>query len=381
MPLISPHAENMPRSGIRQIMDAAWQSGEEIIGMHVGEPSFVPPEHVLEAARQAYTRGDTHYVANAGVPELRAAIVEKLATQNGITATPEQVVVSAGGAEALHVAFTMTLAAGDEVLIPDPGWPNYAMAVGLLQATPVRYALAPENEFLPQVEALEQLVTPRTKLMVVNTPSNPLGSVMPAATVEALVRFAERHGIWLLSDECYDALTHDREHVSPARFDSSGIVLSAFSFSKTYAMTGVRVGYLVCPAEVAPVAAKLQEPMIACVNAPAQAAALAALQGPQDQVAAMRHAYKRRRELAMRLLGEHGIPFLEPHGAFYIWVDVREIADRPVDDWALELLAKKRVAVAPGTAFGEAGEGWIRLSLAADDDAIATGISRIGEMK
>jgi len=381
MPELSPFAERMPRSGIRRVMDAAWASGRDVIGMHVGEPSFVPPPHVLDAAKRAYDQGDTHYVANAGVPALRAAIVDKLAEQNGIRVGADQVIVSAGGAEALHVAFSMTLEAGDEALIPDPGWPNYAMAVGLLQATPIGYGLRPENGFLPRVDELERMVTSRTKLLVVNSPSNPLGSVIPGEAMEELVRFAERHGIWLLSDECYDALTYGVEHVSPARFDRHGVVLSAFSFSKTYAMTGVRVGYLVCPPEVAPVAAKLQEPMIACVNAPAQAAAIAALRGPQDAVAQMRDAYARRRELAMRLLDENGIGYLEPHGAFYIWVDVRELAPEPVDDWALRLLDEKGVAVAPGTAFGAGGEGWVRLSLAASDDDIREGIARISSMR
>lgn len=380
MPQISPHALDMPRSGIRRVMDAAWQSGRDFIGMHVGEPSFVPPAHVLEAAEQAYAAGDTHYVANAGVPALRDAIARKVGAENGITATPDQIVVTAGGAQALHAAFSLTLSQGDEVLIPDPGWPNFAMAVQLLQGVPVPYALRPENGFLPSIDDLEALVTPRTKVILVNTPSNPLGTVIPGELVEQLVRFAEKHDLWLLSDECYDALTYGAEHVSPARFDTKGVVLSAFSFSKSYAMTGVRVGYLVCPPGVAEHAAKLQEAMISCVNAPAQAAATAALTGSQDKLDEMRAAYARRRELGMRLLSEAGIPFLEPHGAFYIWVDVRSIADRPVADWALHLLEQKQVAVAPGTAFGVGGEGWIRLSLAADDDAIEAGIRRIAEM-
>lgn len=381
MPVLSASAEGMPRSGIRRVMDAAWQSGADVIGLHVGEPSFVPPDHVLEAAREAYSAGYTHYVPNAGIQQLRAAIAEKVAISNGIAADPEQIVVSAGGAQALHVAFSMTLQAGDEALIPDPGWPNFAMAIELLQATAVRYRLKSENHFLPRVEDLEQLVTPRTRLIVVNTPSNPLGTVIPEETIRDLVNFAERHGVWLISDECYDALTYGMPHVSPARFDSTGVVLSVFSFSKTYAMTGVRVGYLVCPPGVAPVAAKLQEPMLSCVNAPAQMAAIAALTGPQDQVAAMRNAYASRRTLAMRQLTAESIAFLKPHGAFYIWADVRRLLSEPVDDWVLRLLEEKHVAVAPGTAFGAAGEGWIRLSLAAADDAIAEGITRIGAMR
>jgi aspartate aminotransferase len=381
MPLVTPAADRMPRSGIRRVMDAAWALDAPFIGMHVGEPSFTPPDHVLRAAEEAYARGDTHYVPNAGVPALRAALTTKLREQNGIEADPSQIVVTAGGAQALHLALSMTIAAGDEVLIPDPGWPNYAMAVGLLQATPVRYPLAPERGFIPELAQLEALVTPATKVLLVNSPSNPLGTVIPGDVIEQLVRFAERHDLWLLSDECYDALTYGVEHVSPARFDTTGNVLSAFSFSKTYAMTGVRVGYLHTPARVTAIAAKLQEPMIACVNAPAQAAAIAALTGPQDQVTLMRDTYAARRELAMRALTEIGVPFVEPRGAFYIWIDVSALSGGSVDDWAVRLLTEHHVAVAPGTAFGDVGEGWARLSLAAADDDIVRGIERIGQMR
>jgi aspartate aminotransferase len=381
MPTLAPGAESMPRSGIRRIMDLAWGLPGPVIGLHVGEPSFTPPEHVVEAARVAYAAGDTHYVPNAGVGELRRAIAGKVSSTNGFATGPEQVVVSAGGAQALHNAFSLTLSAGDEVLIPDPGWPNYAMAVQLLQAVPVRYPLRPENGFRPDVGELGGLVTDRTRLIVVNTPSNPLGTVLPAGDVEALVRFAERHDLWLVSDECYDALTYEQEHVSPGRFDRDSRVLSAFSFSKTYAMTGLRVGYLVTSEAVARESAKLQEPMVACVNAPAQAAALAALRGPQDAVTAMRDAYRERRDLALAALDAQGMDYLTPEGAFYLWVDVRDRTGGDVDGWALSLLREHSVAVAPGTTFGPLGEGWVRLSLATATEDLLEGIRRIGGVR
>ncbi|WP_219417984.1 pyridoxal phosphate-dependent aminotransferase [Pseudonocardia nigra] len=203
-----------------------------MIGLHVGEPSFSPPGHVVEAARAAYAAGDTHYVPNAGIVPLRAAAAEKIATINGFEVAEQQVVISAGGAQALHVALSLAVSAGDEVLIPDPGWPNYAMAVGLLQATPVRYPLRAENGFLPDPTEIAALVTDRTKMIIVNTPSNPLGTVWGADVVESIVRFADRHDLWLLSDECYDALTFGVEHVSSGRFDTEQRVLSVFSFSR-----------------------------------------------------------------------------------------------------------------------------------------------------
>lgn len=381
MPTLAVGAETMPRSGIRQVMDLAWSLPGPVIGLHVGEPSFSPPEHVIEAARASYAAGDTHYVPNAGIDELRVALAEKVRDRNGFAATPEQVVVSAGCAQALHMALSLTLSAGDEVLIPDPGWPNYAMAGHLLQAVPVRYPLREARGFLPDVAELDALVTKRTRVIIVNTPSNPLGTVLPPSDVEALVRFAERHDLWLLSDECYDALTFGRPHVSPGRFDRDGRVLSAFSFSKTYAMTGLRVGYLVAAQEVAIQAAKLQEPMIACVNAPAQAAALAALRGPQDAVVTMRDTYQQRRDVAVAQLDAQRMRYITPEGAFYLWIDVRDRSGGDVAAWALRLLRERHVALAPGTTFGPLGEGWARLSLATATDDLLEGIRRIGEAR
>lgn len=381
MSTLTSGAEWMPRSGIREIMDAAWKIEEPVIGLHVGEPSFSPPPHVIEAAIRAYSQGDTHYVPNAGVGALREALAEKILSHNRFDVTAEQVVVTSGGVQALHVAMSMTISAGDEVLIPDPGWPNFAMTVGLLQATPVRYKLRAEHGFMPDLAELESLVTDRTRMILVNTPSNPLGTVMSAEVIESLVRFADRHDIWLLSDECYDAITFDADHVSPARFDQQGRVLSAFSFSKTYAMTGLRVGYLAAAPAVAAVAAKVQEALISCVNAPAQAAALAALRGPQDQVAAMRNEYLARRDAATDALGALGIPYLTPQGAFYLWVDLRQRAGDSIAEWSLRLLDEQHVAIAPGTAFGAGGEGWARLSLATDRDELLEGISRMGRMR
>jgi aspartate aminotransferase len=381
MPTLAPGAESMPRSGIRQVMDLAWSLPAPVIGLHVGEPSFPSPAHVVEAARAAYAAGETHYVPNAGIDALRVAIAEKVSTANGFVVTPGQVVVSAGGAQALHNALSLTLSAGDEVLIPDPGWPNYAMAVQLLQAVPVRYPLRPENGFRPDPAELARLVTERTRVLVVNTPSNPLGTVLPAEDVEALVRLAEDHDLWLLSDECYDALTFGQPHVSPGRFDRDGRVLSAFSFSKTYAMTGLRVGYLITTEEVARQSAKLQEPMLACVNAPAQAAALAALRGLQDEVAMMRAAYRERRDLALAQLDAQGMGYLTPEGAFYLWVDVRDRSHGDVATWAMDLLRQHHVAVAPGTTFGPLGEGWVRLSLATATEDLLEGIRRMGKAR
>jgi aspartate aminotransferase len=377
MAQLAQHAQRMPRSGIREVMDLAWSLPDPVIGLHVGEPSFATPEHVRDAARQALDRGETRYVANAGIPALREAIARKVVARNGLRAQPEQVVVSAGGMQALYVALSATLTAGAEVLVPDPGWPNFAMAVQLLQARPVGYPLRPETGFLPDVEELDGLVTERTRALIVNFPSNPLGAVLPAELAEALCRFADRHDLWVISDECYDEILFGAEQVSPARWDDQQRVISCFSFSKTYAMTGMRVGYLVAPEALAATAAKLQEPMIACVNAPAQHAALAALEGPQDFVALMRRTYRERRDAAAGQLDRAGVGYLLPRGAFYLWIDLRDRCGGDVKAWSLELLRRRHVAVAPGTTFGARGEGWVRVSLATETEDLLEGLTRL----
>jgi aspartate aminotransferase len=371
----------MPRSGIRRIMDLAWSLGQPVIGLHVGEPSFPTPDHVRKAAADALDRGETRYVPNPGITPLRNAISDKVARHNRIAASPDQVIVTAGGVQALHVALSATVRSGDEVLIPDPGWPNFAMAVQLLQATPVRYRLRPENSFLPDVAGLDRLVTARTRAIMVNSPSNPLGAVVDADLAARLCRLADAHDLWLISDECYDAITFDVPHVSPAVYDRQHRVISCFSFSKTYAMTGLRVGYLVAPEEVAATAAKMQEPLISCVNAPAQYAALAALEGPQDVVDVMRRTYQRRRDAAAQVLRDSGTGFLMPDGAFYLWIDVNDRCHGDVEEWALGLLRERGVAVAPGTAFGPAGQGWVRVSLATRSDDLLEGLRRLAEWR
>src|SRR3954471_3524830 len=186
----------MPRSGIRAVMDLAWSLPGPIIGLHVGEPSFATPQHVLDGARAALDRADTRYSPNQGIPALREAIAAKVGARNRLPAGAEQVVVSSGGMQGLYVALWSTVSAGDEVLIPDPGWPNFAMAVQLLQATAVLYPLRPENGFLPDLDDVAALVGSRTKAMIVNSPSNPLGAVSGPQLAEALCRFADAHDLW-----------------------------------------------------------------------------------------------------------------------------------------------------------------------------------------
>jgi aspartate aminotransferase len=221
-------------------------------------------------------------------------------------------------------------------------------------------------------------VSDRTSAIVINSPSNPLGSVIDRARMTELLEFTERHGLWMISDECYDEISFDGTFVSPASISAERVV-SVYSFSKTYAMTGWRIGYAVAPPEVAATLAKCQEPIISCVNAPTQYAALAAVTGPQDVVSAMRDAYRERRDLALSMLESSSLRAFTPAGAFYLWVDVRPTGV-PSRDLALRLLEERNVAVAPGSAFGERGEGFLRVSLASSADAIGEGLRRLLEL-
>ena len=270
------------------------------------------------------------------------------------------------------------LAPGDEVLLPDPAWPNFGMIAHLLGARTANYPLVPRHGLLPRVEDLERLVGPRTRAVLINTPSNPLGAVIDRSTMQDLLDFARRHGLWLISDEVYDEIVFDDSFVSAgALATDEDLLISIYSFSKGYAMTGWRVGYAVVPSDLAPVLTKVQEPIISCVNAPAQMAALSALTGPQDVVAGMRDAYKARRDRLLGALEEEGLTAIRPSGAFYVWVDVSGAGVGSMQ-LARRLVLEERLAVAPGSAFGELGEGYVRLSLASAPGDLLEGARRLG---
>jgi aspartate aminotransferase len=369
-------ASSMPVSRIREIMDLAWED-PEAIHLEVGEPDFPTPSHIIEAAHEAARAGHTRYAPNAGLPGLREALAGKIAERNGYAASPDQVVVTQGGIQALYLVLRALLESGDEVLLPDPAWPNFRMIAHLLGARVLPYPLVAEGDFLPRIEDLERLVTPRTRAILVNSPSNPLGTVLPRELAETLLEFARKHGLWFIADEVYDELVYDDNFVSVgAVADPGDRLVSVYSFSKVYAMTGWRVGYLVAPPDLATILTGMQEPIVSCVNTPTQMAALAALNGPQLVVGEMRDAYKVRRDELLEVLDRGDLPSSRPSGAFYVWTDV-SAAGMPSMDLARSLIETEHVAVAPGSAFGELGEGYVRLSLASSKEDLLEGASRL----
>jgi aspartate aminotransferase len=376
MPELAKLARTYRRSTIRQVFDAA-AGRDDLIRLEIGEPNFDTPLHVVTAAAEAAARGATHYPPTGGIPELRSALADRLASLHGYRPDPDDIVVTAGGTPAIFSLFTCLLGAGDEALIPTPGFPNMDEMVGVLDAAPVFYHLTSAGQYLPDLDQLAGLVSPRTRVLFVNTPANPTGSVYPAELMQGLVRFASERDIWLISDEVYDTLVLDPgiRHYAAAPFDHDGHVLSVYSFSKVYAMTGWRLGYCVAPP---PVAERLRTLELhgSYASSVAQAAGLAALCGPQQPFEAMRTAYSRRRDLAWAAVHAHGLAAVRPQGAMYLFIDVSQAGITSME-FTLRLLEEEHVTVAPGSVFGPAGEGHVRLSFAAPEEAITAGIQRI----
>ena len=376
MPSLAPHIESVPPSGIRRVYEIANQL-EGVNYLVVGEPDVAVAPHISEAAKRAWDADETNYTANAGIPELRAAIVEKLARENSMRVDTEQVVVTIGATQALHQVMGLTLAAGDEVLVPDPGYTTFTMNARMLDAHAIPYTLRVENDFLPDFDELERIVSDRTRVLIVNSPSNPLGVVFAEETLQRLLDFANRHDLWIISDEVYEYFTWGDKHVSIGSLDDSGRVFSVFSLSKTYAMTGIRVGYVVTPPGFAAIMRTVQEAAISCVNTPAQYAGVAAITGDHAHVAEAKAHYRGNLEVATALLDEKGIRYLPPKGTFYLWIDMSHATDGDVAGWAERFLLAERVAVAPGSAFGRSGEGWIRVCLAAPQQDVLDGLAKL----
>lgn len=372
-------ATDLRRSEIRVLFDEASQR-DDVIRLEVGEPSFTTPGHIIDAAARAAHEGHTGYGPNGGLLTLRELLVDKLYRVDGITATPEEVVVTPGGMNALFSTYLALLNRGDQVLLPTPGFPNMDEMVRLVGGQPMFYPLESSSGFLPDPELLDRLITDRTKVLFINTPGNPTGAVFPRDLMNELVELSARRDLWLLSDEVYDEMILDYEtsHTAAAPLDGDGRVITVYSFSKVYAMTGWRVGYAVAPPGIAQILRTLQEPEVSCPSTISQKAAEAALTGPREPIDEMLAAYRRRRDLCLVETDRLDLRAVPPDGTLYMMLDVRASGLDGID-FALWLLDEYGVSVAPGTVFGPGGRGWIRISLAAEDHALAEGISRIAK--
>lgn len=389
-----PHIYHLPINDVTTLGAFAYELQQEAEArgevlppaarLHIGEPSFRTPEHIRLAAIEALQGEPITYGPAAGWPWLRELIAEKIERVNGYHVGPQQVAIAMGGTGAIQSALLATVGVGDEVLIPDPHWPHYTMQLASCGATAVSYPLDPRNEWLPDIAHLERLVTPRTRLLVINSPGNPTGAVYPAQLVEDLLDFARRHDLYLLSDECYDEILFEGIHVSPGALLTHdefnlGRVICVYTFSKTYAMTGWRIGYLVTGTQLLKTITYVLDASYTNISTVIQRAAAAALIGPQTCVAEMRQTYHRRRDLAVGLLKELGRYVYTPHGAFYLLIDVTgpDGTGRRGRQFALDLLRERNVAAAPGSTFGSVAENHVRISLAASDEEIVHGVREI----
>jgi aspartate/methionine/tyrosine aminotransferase len=366
----------MRRSGIREVLDLAVDR-PGVLRLEIGEPDFPTPAHIVEAAARALAEGYTKYTVNRGIPSLREAIRAKLAARNGIDAEVEQIVVTTGGGTALIETLLALVEPGQAILISDPAWPNYEMMAATLNAAALRYPLERSTKFEPDLDALDALARdPRAKVLLINSPANPTGAVWRRETIERVLEIAQKRDLYLVSDEVYDEIVFEGEHVSAGALDVDGRVVSVFSASKTYAMTGWRIGYLVAPPALADLIAKVQEPVVSCAAAFAQKALEAALVGPQACVAEMRDAYRMRRDATARALRDADLFVTEPQGAFYIFADVSRATE---DTYSLArwLVLEHGVAVAPGETFGPRAAGLVRISLAAAEEELQQGVARL----
>jgi aspartate aminotransferase/aminotransferase len=357
----------------------------DIRHLEFGEPNFRTPPHIVAAAQRSLADERQTYGPGAGLLWLRAAIAERAARVNRFAAAPEQVVVAAGGTGAIMDTLQALCSPGDEVLVPDPAWPGYDAMLAAIGAREVRYPLHAEDGWQPRLEAIEALIAPRTKVLIVNSPSNPGGAVFPRETIEQLVALVERHNLWLISDECYDEILFEGEEVSPATLAPERTVTIG-TCSKSYAMTGWRVGWAVAPRAVAPAITLANIATVNNLPTFVQRAAHAAITGPQDCVDEMRREYRERRDLAVELLRERDLLEYVPHGAFYLLIPVARACSRISQSslsgqpfagvaFAERLLTERGIALAPGEAFGRQTTGYARVSLASSHEDLRAGIT------
>ncbi len=376
--VLSPRARNLTVSEIRKMFGLA-DAMENVLRLEAGEPDFDTPAHIREAAQRAIAEGKTHYTSSKGTLELREAIAEKLKRENDVEADPvTEIIVSNGGVGALIGTILALVGEGDQVIVSDPAWAVYRPQIQLAQGEAVGVKVSEEDGFELDPQKVEEAVTERTKLLIINTPANPTGCVMDQDTLFALGKLACERDFYIITDEVYEKILYDgAEHFSLASVeDFKNRVVTINSASKTYAMTGWRVGYAAGPENIMEGVKRIQEPFTSCPNSIAQEAAVAALRGPQGPVEEMVARYSERRELVMETLAKiPGITCAEPRGSFYAFVNVKSL-NTPSTELAKQLLEEEKVCMVPGSGFGPAGEGYLRLSYATSETVLKEALAR-----
>ena len=382
MPAFAARMDRMAPSGIRRVNEKALameRAGETVIHFEIGRPDFDTPEYIKKAAIEALQKGDVFYTSNFGKMELRQAIAEKLKRENGLDYKAEEILVTAGLSEAVFAVLATILEEGDELLVPDPVWINYRNVPAFLNAVPVSYELKEENGYQLDPEEIRAKVTAKTRAIVLVTPNNPTGGVLCREVLQELAELAVEKDLLVISDEVYERLIYDgTEHVSIASLP--GMKERTFTMnglSKTYSMTGWRLGYVAAPAEYVPVLNKFHQHNTTCAVSFGQTAAIAALREEGDEVKEMVIEYQRRRDYAVQAVnGIDGLSCLSPKGAFYIFINCKALG-LPSADLSDYLLDQAKIALVPGSVFGPGGEGYLRMSFANSYENIVEGCARL----
>ena len=373
----SQRALRVPPSEIRRMF--AMQEGmEDVVSFALGEPDFDTPEHVTQAIVDSYGRRETHYTPNRGLKPLRAAIAAEYRNR-GLDYNENEILIAPGAVGALNLVSMLLLQEGDEVIIPDPCWSNYIGLVAQTGADAVPVKVRAENRFMFDLEELAAAVTDRTKAILINYPSNPTGGVLDRTTIQGVAELAMEKDLYVISDEIYRELLWDgTKYTSIASIPGmKERTILIDGFSKTFAMTGIRLGYLAASEGMTDRMNTLLENVFSCINEPIQWGGVAALEGGREAVEEMKETYrKRRRRIVDGLNAIHGISCMEPAGAFYVFPDIRKSGLSSMD-FAMSLLQEEHVVVIPGSGFGAGGEGFVRISYAVDMETIDEGLRRI----
>ena len=380
MNCISKLANNYPGSGIRVMFELATQYND-LVNLCIGEPNFETPNYIKESAKKAIDDGFTHYVSNAGMLELRQAIADKYKRELGYEYTTENVMVAVGGTEANFLTLITIINPGDEVIVTNPCYPNYLGQIMLAGGKLVSVPIYEENKFKLQPEDLEKAITPKTKAIFLNSPNNPVGFALTKEDIEALAEIVQKHNLMVISDEVYEKIYYDgRNHFSMSQIpEVRDKVIIVNSFSKTYAMTGWRVGYVVGDKKIISKMPAMQEGIVSCVPAFIQKAAIDAINGPQDDTKQMLADYTRRRDILIDGLNAiPGIKCIKSPGTFYAFPNIKSFGKKSVD-FAIELLKEAGVVAVPGSAFGSMGEGYLRFTFANSDENLREAVRRIAE--
>ena len=374
---LSNTIKDIKPSGIRKFFDIVSEM-KDAISLGVGEPDFDTPWHIREEGIYSLERGKTFYTSNTGLKELRVEISKYLERKVGVTYDPlSEIIVTVGGSEAIDLAFRAMLDPGDEVLVPQPSYVSYVPCVELTHGVPVTICLKEENQFRLTKEELLESITDKTKMLVLPFPNNPTGAIMEKKDLEDIAKICVEKDIYVLSDEIYSELTYGTDHVSIASFpgmQERTIVINGFS--KGFAMTGWRMGYAAGPKVIMEQMLKIHQYAIMCAPTMSQYAAVDALQHGEKDVQMMRESYNQRRRFLMNAFKEMGLECFEPFGAFYVFPNIKKYG-LTSEEFATRLLKEEKVAVVPGTAFGDCGEGFLRISYAYSLDNLKIALDRV----